>query len=241
MRRIALGIATALLLAAFPIASSSTVGAAATDTSTSIHVINALGNTSTDAAKTTTGPDAHVTLTCDTTQTADISVVDPNGTASDGSHTFVIPDGAASCDVSVHAVSSTDVTGGDPVETNVDCSISTGFSSSSYYKLVIEPIYTTLEGTDAAGVPDRAHGLHDPQVAGRHQHPAQWLRPLHRAPRCVPDGHEPPHRERDRQRRQVLGPIDSCNDTTVELPEGVYDFVIHSPSIPTVTATSTTH
>ncbi len=227
VRRIALGIATALMLAAFPIASSSTVGAAATDTSTSIHVINALGNTGTDTAKTTTGPNADVTLTCGTTQTADISVVDPNGTASDGSHTFVIPDGAASCDVSVHAVSTTDHTGFDPVETNVDCSISTGFSSSSYYKLVIEPIYTTLEGTDAAAFPlaltDCAiHKWQDDTSIL----PNGYARFTVRHAACL-TGTNLHITSVTANGDEVLGPIDSCNDATVELPEGVYHFVIN--------------
>lgn len=229
MRRIALGIATVLLLAAFPIASSSPVGAAGTDSSTSVHVINALGTTDSHT-QVGAGPDANVTFTCDSgNQSAVIPVIQPTGTAADGSHTFVLNGEPKTCDIHVTATSQTPIPQSEnTVPTAFDCSLSTGFSSNAYYKIVIEPIYSTLEGTIAAAFPvaltdctvhlwqDDTHILPNGYARFTVRHAACETGTNFHITDVTANG------------EQVLGPIDPCQDATVELPQGVYDFVVHA-------------
>lgn len=226
VKKATLGLVLAMMLAVLPVSLFGT-SAVAADSPTSIHVINAMGNTGTDTAKTTTGPSADVHLTCDTTQAADISVVDPNGTADDGSHTFVIPNGKDPCDVSVTADYNIALTAGGTTPVHVECAKSTGFSSNSYYKLVIEPIYTTFPGTASAAFPLALTGctIHkwqdDTSVL-----PNGYARFTVRHAACE-TGKNLHITSVTANGNEVLGPIDACNDATVELPEGVYHFVIN--------------
>ena len=240
MRKLALGAAFALALSAFPLASAVTsTSAGAVDTSVAtLHVVNALGTTDPDNQEPQADVTADTDLDCDSTSGhADIPVIDPNGTADDGSHTFTVDPGTQFCRLHVDATSEVDLIAGGTRDIDFDCDTPPTQSNGKnkldllaghVYKAVIEPVYTTSDpDTTAAAFP---LALTDCEIKVWEDDvsilPNNQARVIFRQAACN-TGENFHILSVEANGSEILGEIDPCGQGTALLDQGVYDFTLH--------------
>jgi len=214
------------MLSALPIASAVTSAGAVDTTASTVHVVNALGTTDSETQD-TTGPEADVDVNCDVSSNgAIIPVVDPQGTADDGSHTFAL-DGSQTCSVHVSATSHIANSPG-PGTTDIpfECESAEdyAFDAGHVYKVVIEPIYGTRAGTIATAFPIALVGcnlkLWEDDVSILPNNTARFIM---RQAACNTGGNFHILSVKANGDEIMTG-VDACEQQTVELPQGVYDF-----------------